>query len=60
MTEQKQSPIVLALRQLVASIYSACYGAYGSDESYQGQYEWEIQELAKAIEAAIKEQAGAK
>ena len=48
--------LVEALRELVAVIYNDCIGAYGSDDGtgYEGQYEREIQALAKAIIEAIK------
>lgn len=47
--------ITNALRDLVASIYNTCYGAYGSGDSsyYQGEFEQEIQEVAKAIKEDV-------
>lgn len=44
----RQKQIADALRDLVAGIYVQCQGAYGSD-CYEGQFEPEIQAVAKAI-----------
>lgn len=41
--------IAKALRELVASIYKDCHGAYGADY-YEGQYEKDIQALAKLFD----------
>lgn len=40
--------IITALRDLVAEMYRDLHGAYGAD-AYEGQYEAEIQALARAI-----------
>lgn len=51
----KKDNIVNTLRNLVSSIYNDCFGAYGSDERYQGQYEDKIQAVADAIVSDDKE-----
>ncbi len=46
--------IANALRQLVAAIYSDCYGAYGvGDNGYGGEFDTEIQKL---VDALVEEQ----
>ena len=50
MVENEMNEIADALRKLVACIYNDCVGAYGAEDSgYEGQYEKEIQAVAKAI-----------
>ena len=46
---QKHDAIVHALRDLVGTMYARLYGAYGSDDGYGGELEYEIQAVAKAI-----------
>lgn len=46
---KQQEEIAQALRDLVASIYTDCKGAYGAEYGYTGQYEAEIQRLAQVI-----------
>ena len=46
--------IVSALRSLVGKMFTDLFGAYGTD-CYEGQYEEEIQALAKVIADFIEE-----
>ena len=49
-----ENEIADVLRELVKRIYETCVGAYGVGEgSYEGEFELEIQEVAKAIVKAI-------
>ena len=50
-----QKEIADALRNLVASIYQQCSGAYGAgDSGYEGEFEKEIQDVANAIVKIIE------
>jgi hypothetical protein len=47
---ERQQRVASALRELVKQIYIDCKGAYGAGEnSYEGQYEKQIQAVSKAI-----------
>lgn len=50
--QRKQDPIAKALRCLVAEIYN---DARHDDVRYEGNYEAEIQEVAKAIAQLVSE-----
>lgn len=47
---ESQERIAQALRNLVGQIYADCKGAYGAEDGYTGQYETEIEELARLLD----------
>ena len=46
----RQAKIADAIRRLVAEMYNQLYGAYGSPEPYEGEYENLIQHIAKILD----------